>query len=409
MVKKQTGSCVFDPFDPQLGNDPYRFYDELRSLESVHQSPFGMWVVTGYDEVVTLLRHPDTSNQPSPQSVHSRADRASSPAKRLSERLFALLDGADHLRLRRVTTKAFKAHFEHADAMIDQSLSKLLSRVLERGTLDIVTDLARPLPVWVICDYLGLPESDRDYVEQYVHDLFYIFSPGLEDDVPRRLNRAILELEAYFREWIDFRKRHPEPGLLSDLIALEEAGEISPSELVANCLLLFSNGAETVAHMIGNAMLSLFEHPAQAARLQQEPELIESAVEEFLRFESPSMIISKNSGPGIRLSGFDIPPQQPVFAVVGAANRDPKVFQDPHQLRLDRTPNKHLAFSSGRHSCLGAALARAQARLAIPRLLALPGLAPDGDHRWKESITLRGLATLPARFEPLSKESGYAL
>ncbi len=394
-TQRHQGQLVFDPFHPRLRTDPYGFYEELRLQDPIHRSPFGMWIITRYEDVLTLLRHPDTSNRPSAQSVHSRPDRAASPAKRLADNLFALLDGPDHIRLRRHTDRAFKKHFEKAESSVEDNVTRLLAKARAEGGMDLVEDFASPLPVWVISDYLGLPESDRPFVESYAHDLFYIFSPGMEDDIPRRLNRAVLELEGYFREWVAHYRRSPKDGLLADLITLADRGDISETELIASCLLLFSNGAETVAHMIGSSTLALFHHPHEMERLRRQPELMASAVEECLRFESPSMIISKNSGSGLVLNEVVIPPQDPIFAVVGSANRDPSVFENPHTLQLDREPNKHLSFSSGRHSCLGASLARTQAKVALSGLLALPGLKLDGEPRWKESITLRGLESLP--------------
>lgn len=396
--QKRLGELIFDPFHPRLRTDPYGFYEELRSCDPVHRSPFGMWVITRYEDVLTLLRHPDTSNRPSAQSVHSRADRAATPAKRLADNLFALLDGPDHIRLRRHIAKAFRDHFEQAEVSVVENVDRLLGKARAAGGMDLIKDFARPLPVWVISDYLGLPESDRDYVETYAHDLFYIFSPGTEDDIPRRLNRAVVELEGYFKEWIAHSRRSPKGGLLADLIALADGGDISEAELVASCLLLFTNGAETVAHMLGTSLLVLFEHPREMELLRRQPELMENAVEECLRYESPSMIVSKNSGSGLTLDRVVIPPQEPIFAVVGSANRDPSVFENPHTFQIDREPNKHLSFSSGRHSCLGAALARAQAKVALSELLALPGLRLDGEPHWKESITLRGLESLPVAF-----------
>ena len=389
---------IFDPFNPRLRTDPYGFYEELRRQDPIHRSPFGMWIITRYEDVLTLLRHPHTSNRPSAQSVHSRPDRATSPAKRLADHLFALLDGPDHIRLRRHTDRAFKEHFEKAESSIEINVARLLAKARAAGGMDLVKDFASPLPVWVISDYLGLPESDRSFVEHYAHDLFYIFSPGMEDDIPRRLNRAVLELEGYFREWVSHCRRFPKDGLLADLIILADQGDISETELLAGCLLLFSNGAETVAHMLGSSVLTLLRHPQEMERLRRQPELMASAVEECLRFESPSMIVSKNSGSGLVLNEVVIPPQEPIFAVVGSANRDPSVFENPHTLQLDRQPNKHLSFSSGRHSCLGASLARTQAKVALSELLAWPRLQLDGEPRWKESITLRGLETLPVRF-----------
>ena len=394
-------SIHFDPLAPELRRDPYPIYSQLQAQDPIHQSPYGMWIVTRYEDVRAGLRDPHTSNQLSPYSVYRHPRQANSPAARLASQLFALMDPPQHIRLRRLTSKIFRQSFtDSARPWVDDALERLLCEPLRRGGLEAMSELAGPLPVEVISEFLGVPAQDRVYIGQWAGPMFYIFSPTPSQDAPAQLNRSIQELEGYFSGLVEQRRQHPQGDLISQMLALDEEGDrLTQEEVVANCLLLFSNGIETLTLMLGNSLWLMLSHPEQWELLRSRPELVDSAVEECLRFESPSQIVSKSAKEGLVLGGVSIPAGDPVFMVVAAANRDPAQFLEPQRFDITRSPNKHLSFSTGSHSCLGAELARLECRQTLVylsqrlRLVELEDALPN----WKESLTLRGLERLPLR------------
>ena len=395
-------SVVFDPLAPELRTNPYPVFARLQESDPIHHSPFGMWLITRYEHVLAGLRDPNTSNQLSPYSVYRHKRQAGSPAARLAEQLFALMDPPQHIRLRRLTARVFRQAFtESARPWVDSALQRLLQAPLESGQLEVMSQLAGPLPVEVISEFLGIPAQDRNFIGQWAGPMFYIFSPTPSQDAPARLNRSIEELEAYFGALVEQRRRQPGDDLVSQLLELRDgADRLSQSEVVANCLLLFSNGIETLTLMLGNALWLMLSHPEQWSRLRSHPELLESAVEECLRYESPSQIVSKSAKAGLVLGGVAIPPGDPVFMAVGAANRDPRKFKEPGRFDIGRADNKHLTFSSGSHSCLGAELARLECRQMLAYLSQFEVDLLESAPSWKESMTLRGLERLRVSLRP---------
>jgi pimeloyl-[acyl-carrier protein] synthase len=392
-------SVVFDPLAPELRHNPYPIFSRLQACDPIHHSPYGMWVITRYEDVLAGLRDPHTSNQLSPYSVYRHPRQAHSPAARLAGQLFALMDPPQHIRLRRLTGRVFREAFtDSACPWVDSALERLLRVPLETGEMEAMSQLAGPLPVEVISEFLGVPPADRALIGQWASPMFYIFSPTPSQDAPARLNRSIEELESYFGDLVEQRRQRPGNDLVSQMLGLRDANDrLSQSEVVANCLLLFSNGIETLALMLGNALWLLLSHPEQWHLLRGRPDLLESAVEECLRYESPSQIVSKSAKDGLVLGGVTIPAGDPVFMAVGAANRDPRKFPDPHRFHITRSPNQHLTFSSGSHSCLGAELARLECRQMLAFLSKCEVELLDDLPSWKESLTLRGLEHLRVR------------
>lgn len=309
------------------------------------------------------------------------------------------MDPPEHIRLRRLTGRVFcQAFTESALPWVDEALERLLRGPLESGEMEVMAELAGPLPVEVISEFLGVPETDRDFVGQWAGPMFYIFSPTPSQDAPARLNRSIQELENYFGALVEHRRQRPGDDLISQLLQRRDGSDrLSVEEVVANCLLLFSNGIETLTLMLGNALWLMLSHPAQWSDLRSNPELAESAVEECLRYESPSQVVSKSARAGLVLGGVAIPAGHPVFMAVGSANRDPRRFPEPNRFDIRRLDNKHLTFSSGSHSCLGAELARLECRRMMTFLSRYQLELVDQQPAWKESMTLRGLESLHIR------------
>jgi hypothetical protein len=270
--------------------------------------------------------------------------------------------------------------------------------------MDLVEDFAYPLPVIVICEMLGVPVKDQERFKQWGLDvargLDAILLP-LDSPVAARSVAARQALGGYFRELIAERRAAPRADLLSALIAAEEAGDrLSEDELLATSILLLVAGHETTVNLIGNGTLALLRHPDQLQRLREHPEMIGTAVEELLRYDGPVQRTARIPSEDVTLGGKTIPAGEMVMPFIGAADRDPAQFPDPDRLDIGRTPNRHIAFGLGIHFCLGAPLARVEGQIAINTLVQrLPKLALATDSpQFRQSLTLRGLSTLPVAF-----------
>lgn len=394
---------AFDPLSPEVVADPYPFYHRLRSDDPVHHSPLGFWILTRYDDVVMALRDPRFGRkgfEPLLQAVYGSG--AGQPGY-VTSMLFR--DPPDHTRLRGLVNKAFTPRVvEELRPRIQEVVDGLLDEVQDRETMDVIADLAYPLPVIVICEMLGVPTSDRGTLRQWSIDIARSLDAiGLpvDPEIIVRGNAARQALTSYFRHGlIPERRKRPRPDLLSALIAAEEEGDtLSEGELLATCNLLFVAGHETTVNLIGNGLLALLRHPAQLQMLREDPSRIESAVEEFLRYDSPVQRTGRIPDSEVEIDGKQIAPGEMVVAVIGAANRDPAHFPDPDRLDITRSDNRHIAFGWGIHFCLGAPLARVEGQIAISALLrraprlALATRAPE----WRESSVLRGLKALPVK------------
>jgi len=271
--------------------------------------------------------------------------------------------------------------------------------------MDVIADLAYPLPVTVICEMLGVPAGDRDTFRQWSLDIARSLDAILlptDPEVVTRGNAARRALENYFRGLIAERRTRPQADLLTALIAAEEQGDtLSEGELLATCVLLLIAGHETTVNLIGNGLLALLRHPDQLRRLRDDPALIQTAVEELLRYDSPVQRSGRIPNTDVEIGGKTIPKGSLVSALIGAANRDPAQFPDPDRLDVGRSDNRHIAFGWGIHFCLGAPLARVEGQIAINTLLrrkSALALATESP-QWRESSALRGLKALPVSLE----------
>ena len=275
----------------------------------------------------------------------------------------------------------------------------LLESAAAAGQMDVIGGLAYPLPVIVIAELLGVPPTDRDIFKRWSNDIAATLgAPFVPPQVLEQGRQSTAEMTDYFRNVIRQRRSQPQDDLISALIAAEEQQQtLSEDELLSTCMLLLIAGNETTTNLIGNGVLALLQNPRQLARLQQEPSLIDAAVEECLRYESPVQATSRVVNETMEASGKMLLPGQVVIALLGAANRDPKIFPNPEQFEITRTPNQHLAFGDGIHFCLGAALARAEAQIAIGQLVQrFPRLKQEEQQpQWSDSFVLRGLKALP--------------
>ena len=392
----------YNPFLPEYLENPYPMYHRLRAEDPVHRSALGFWVLSRYDDVVTVLRDPRFGREAIANVVRDRElfQDQTGPARSMLFR-----DPPDHTRLRSLVQKAFTPRVvEGLRPRVQAIVDGLLDEVTPAGTMDVIADVAYPLPVIVICEMLGVPASDRDAFKGWSLDvarsLDALVIPA-ETGIVERGVAARRAFGGYFRALIAERRRRPRPDLLSALIAAEEEGDkLSEAELLATCILLFVAGHETTVNLIGNGLLALLCHPAELARLRDDPKLAESAVEELLRYDGPVQRTGRVAKEDVVLDGHKIAAGELVLALVGAANRDPAHFREPDRLDVARADNRHIAFGWGIHFCLGASLARLEAQITLATLLRrMPRLRLQSETaHWRPTSVLRGLADLPVAF-----------
>ena len=397
-----SSEVLFDPFLPEFNADPYPFYHRLREADPVHQSPLGFWVLTRYDDCVMVLRDPRFGRAGFEGLLESVYGNTVEQGRLPTSMLFR--DPPDHTRLRGLVSRAFTPRVvEGLRPRIQQIVDGLLDRVQGAGRMEVISDLAYPLPVTVISEMLGVPEGDRERIKQWSADIARSLDAiGLPTD-PEIVDRGRTGRHAigdYFRSLIPERKKRPRGDLLSLLIEAEEQGDkLSEGELLATCVLLYIAGHETTVK-IGNGLLALLRHPKELERLRDAPSLIQSAVEELLRYDGPVQRTARITNADVELAEHKIPKGSMVVPVIGAANRDPAHFPDPDRLDVSRPDNRHIAFGFGIHFCLGAPLARLEGQITLGTLLhRLPRLALSTERpEWRESQVLRGLKALPVSF-----------
>ena len=375
----------------------------------MHWSFLGVWLLTRHADVVSVLRDPRFSADPRKWSGYSgrylrHTNGEAGPLASLHSRWLLGIDPPDHTRLRGLTNKAFTPQVaERMRPHIHRLVARLLDKVAETGTMDVIADLAYPLPLLVIAEMLGVPEEDCEQLRIWSLELNPSFDPLMPLEVLAHADRIVLEMNDYFRRLIQARRRDPREDLLSALVAAADHGDrFSEDELLASCVLLFWAGHETTVNLIGNGVYALLQHPDEFARLRAEPSLAPSAVEEMLRFESPVQLTYRTARQDLEFGGRQILRGQQVILSLGAANRDPEQFPEPDRFDVGRRDNHHVAFSYGIHFCVGAALARVQAQIAVIALMERLGtlqLAP-GTLAWHSNILVRGLKALPVTFEP---------
>ncbi|HEV2056899.1 MAG TPA: cytochrome P450 [Methylomirabilota bacterium] len=398
-----SSEVVFNPLLPEFHADPYPFYRRLREEDPVHLSALGIWVLTRYDDTVMVLRDPRFGREGIAELMEARLGAASVRPANTRDMLFR--DPPDHTRLRALVSRAFTPRVVEAmRPHIQEIVDGLLDRVEGARGMDVIADLAYPLPVTVICEMLGVPTADQVVFKQWSADIARSLDAAIlpaGSEVITRGQEAGDALREYFRSLIAVRRKSPQPDLLSALIAAEEQGDkLSEPELVATCALLLIAGHETTVNLIGNGVLALLRHPDQLRALADDPALIQTGVEELLRFDGPVQRTGRMTMADVEIGGKPIPKGSIVAAVIGAANRDPAHFADPDRLDVTRQENRHIAFGFGIHFCLGAPLARIEGQVAIGTLLrrwrALKLVSDTPE--WRESSVLRGLKTLPVTF-----------
>ena len=363
-------------------DDPFPYYHRLRRWDPVHRGPDGSYFLTRYDDVVAVYQ--DHHTWSSDKRVEFAPKFGASPLYEHHTTSVVFRDPPDHTRIRKLFAPAFTPRALAAlEPRVARFVDGLLDRAAARGGMDVVEDFAAALPVQLIGDMLGVPREERGPLRGWSLAILGALEP---EPGPRRLeagSRAVDEFKGYLRRLIADRRRRPstDPGeILSALLAAEDAGDrLTELELLHQCIFLLNAGHETTTNLIANAVVSLLEHPGEHLRLRAEPGLITTAVEEFLRFQSPNQLGNRRAVRDAVLGGVAMDAGTLVTLGIGAANRDPAQFPDPDRLDIGRAPNRHLAFITGIHACAGMWLARMEGRAAIGRLVArFPNLRAAG-------------------------------
>ena len=396
---------LFHLLDPEVLANPYPLYRRLRSEAPVHWDPYlHAWVVTRYADVVTVLHHFSANRTPTPEQFAAMGLSELGPIAQMMTRQMLFMDAPAHTRLRGLATMAFTpTRVEVLRSHIRSILDDLMAPLLRAGRMDVIGDLAAPLPAIVTAEMLGVPTSDCDRLKAWSADFAEVLGNFQHNpDRASRTLKCVEEMTVYFREAIRRLKAEPRAGLINSFMTAELDGDrLTEDEIIANCIVTMVGGQETTTNLIDNGVLSLLRHPHQLQRLRKDLSLIPSAVEELLRYESPSQHTARICPEDTELGGKIIRKGQAVIAVMGAGNRDPERFPDPDRLDLGRTDNRHLAFGWASHFCFGAALARIEGQLVFEALASRTAnlVLEPRPIVWRENLGLRGLTALPVTFE----------
>ncbi len=394
---------VFNPFDPAFRANPYPYYDALRSNDPVHTTAFGMVVLTRYEDVSTTLKSAEFSRdiekystQASSEARQTRRDRQESRTKSILN-----LDPPDHTRLRRIVSKSFTpSAMERLRPRIQQLVDKVLDSAQDAGHIELIDDLAFPVPFQVISDLLDMPTDRSVELREWSQIITNSLEPTATDEELVQSEDAIAQLVPYLTTIIEHRRKHLSGDMLSSLITAEESGEqMTTEELMAFVVLLYIAGHETTVNLIGNGTLALLNNPEQQAIVHNNG-LTQSHIDELLRFDGPVQHTVRVPLVPVHYmvdsEQITVQPGTMVLTSLGGANHDPSMFENPNDLQLNRSnSNRHMAFASGIHYCLGASLAKLETEIAVGSLIKrFAQIEIVGEPSWRDRLTIRGVNQL---------------
>ena len=403
MRERLESGHAYNPVAYRNTQDPYPAYAALRERGQAHRSRLmNAWIFGRYQDVAAIL--------PDWQRFTNDGTKAKRPGKRTvipdpgpSPSMLSL-DPPDHRRLRGLVSKAFTPRAVNAlEPHIRGLMHELLDGIDDLNGFDLMEAVARPLPVIVIAEMLGVPPEDRPRFRSWSDRRARILEPTISAEERADAVLAGADLDAYFAPLVEERRADPRDDILSGLVQAEEEGDrLDGNETITMLRLLLVAGNETTVNLIGNGMLALLQHPEQLQRLREDPSLVPSAVEELLRYDSPVQLDLRRIVEDCDVNGFPVKRGEDIVMLIGGANRDPEQFTDPDGLDVGRDRASHISFGRGIHACIGAPLARLEARIAIEVLLerfSSIRLA-DPPARFRPSIVLRGLESLPVAATP---------
>jgi cytochrome P450 len=397
--------------DAEVLADPYPLFQRLRTEDPVHWDPFlHAWVVTRYPDVVTVLHDFSADRTPTPEHLAKIGLKELAPIAQVMVKQMLFLDPPTHTRIRRLASYAFTPHrVEVLRGHIRDIVKNLVDSVAPKGQMDVIADIAEPLPYTITAEMLGVPVQDAPQLKLWSQDFAEMLGNFQHnpDRVPR-VRRSVEEMTNYFHSAIQEIRRHPREGLIHSFLSAEVEGERwTDEEIVANTIVTMVGGQETTTNLIGNGLLTLLRHPGELRRLTADLSLIPSAVEEMLRYEPPSQHTGRLAPHDLELGGEKILKRQATIAVMAAANRDPQRFPEPDRFDITRKDNRHLSFGWAAHFCFGAALARIEGQVTFEEMLRrLPNLNLEPRPLvWRTNLGLRGLVSLPVTFRAARERS----
>jgi cytochrome P450 len=396
---------LYHLLDPEVLANPYPLFRRLRTEDPVHWDPFiHAWVLTRYTDVVTVLHNFLAYKPAPPETLTAMGLSSLDPITKVMTKQMLFMDPPAHTRLRNLAAIVFTPYrMELLRLHIKDIVSSLLDKVQSKGRLDVIADLAEPLPATVTAEMLGVPVSDIRQLKAWSADFAEMLGNFQHnpEGVPRVL-QSLQGMTDYFHAAIREMRSHPREGLIHSLLTAEVDGDrLTTEEVVANCIITMVGGQETTTNLIGNGLLALLRNPQVLQELRSDLSLIPSAVEELLRYEAPSQYTTRLAPEDFEVGGKTIQKGQATIVIMAAANRDPERFPDPDRIDIRRTDNRHLAFGWAAHFCFGAPLARIEGQLTFEALLRrLPDLALEpGPLVWRHNLGLRGLQALPVTFK----------
>ena len=400
-----TLSRKYSLLDPEIALNPYPIYTSLRNEAPVYwDETVQAWLISRYDDVISILF--DTTHFTTVIPPLSLSDTQRESRRQILEIVSVLMDFVEppnHIRLRRLVSKAFSNEIEGAAEKIQQVVNNLLDAVQANGQMDVISDLAAPLPITLLVELLGVPAKESAVLGQWGANLNRVIGniPTTPEE-DKHILQNIQDMNNYFRVLLEQRRQNPKNDLISALALVEEQGDkLSDDEILINIGLLLAAGTGTPTHLIGTGLLSLLQHPDQMQKLQDNPSLIGSAVEEFLRYDAPLQWAIRFATEDMEMHGQLICKNQTILVGLGSANRDEKHFPNPDQFDITREDNHHLAFGYGPHACMGAPFLRLQVQNAISIILKrLRNLRfATIDIEWVYAPAFRALKSLPVTFE----------
>ncbi|MEM8796618.1 MAG: cytochrome P450 [Pseudomonadota bacterium] len=400
-----TGAIDIAGFDlsalpPGFVDDPYPLYRALRETDPVKEMPDGSYFLTRYDDLIAIYR--DTTLFSSDKKVEFKPKYGDTPLFTHHTTSLVFNDPPLHTFVRKIIVRALTPRAIAAmEGGLIQLVDRLLDAMAEKGYADLIEDYAAAIPIDVIGNLLDVPVEDRGPLRGWSLAILGALEPKLSQAQLDLGNRAVTDFSAYLDDLIKERRKRPgDPAkdVLTRLIQGQDGETLSSTELIQNCIFILNAGHETTTNLIGNGLFALQTHPGERTRLIENPDLIDSAVEEVLRFESSNQLGNRMTTGPVTIGGRDLPAGARLTLCIGAANRDPAQFRDPERFDIARSPNKHLAFASGPHTCAGLSLARLEGKIALSRFLnRFPDYEIKPTFKRSPRVRFRGFLSLPAK------------